>query len=194
MAIEVERLGSPDRQVDEAVLRVGTAVVEPHDDRASVREVGDAQIARHRQRRVCRRNTIHVIDFAVGGRAAVKIRAVPGGDAFGAVALIFPGIVGTAVELIGLANLVAAAALGDRLALLYHPLAVFRLQRVRSRAGAKRRRGERQHANAQHQSAKSWPPGPPHSPLATPGLSVPAAYRSAITAGMGPPGLGDGDW
>src|SRR5262249_15133113 len=88
-------------------------------------------------------------------------------DAFGAVTLIFPRVVSSAVELIGLANLVAAAALGDRLALLDDPLAVFRFERIRSPAGGKRHRHEHPHARSPHPAPKTWAPGPPHRPLAT---------------------------
>ena len=52
---------------------------------------------------------MHVVDFAIGGEPAVEVRTVPGGDAFAAIVGVLGGVVGLAIEAIGLADLVAAA-------------------------------------------------------------------------------------
>src|SRR5262249_4969963 len=135
VAVELQRLGGPDRQVDDAIADIGTAVVHPHHDRAAVVQVGDAGIARQRHGGVRGRDGVHVVDFDVGGQPAVEIRPVPGRGALGAVVRVFLRDVGAAVDAVGSAYAVAAAAFRHRLALLDHPLAVLHLPTDRG-AGA----------------------------------------------------------
>ena len=42
LVIEIECLGGPDREIDQTVFRIGPAIVEAHDDRTAVRQIGDA--------------------------------------------------------------------------------------------------------------------------------------------------------
>src|SRR5262249_62185619 len=61
----------------------------------------------------------------------------------------------------------------------------------------RRRQASPQRASARQCAAsvgEDLAPRPAPSSPRHPGLSVAAAYRPAITAGMGPPGVGDGDW
>ena len=114
--VEAEQLGGAHRNIDHAVGVVGPAVVDAHDDGFLVGEVGHPRVARDRQRRMRGRDRRHVVDFAVGGRPAVEILAVPGRQALGAVVGVFLGLVGAAADDIRLADPVGAAALGHRLA------------------------------------------------------------------------------
>src|SRR5690606_6293292 len=68
-------------QVDQAVADEGTAVVDAHDHRAAVGDVGDPHITRDRQHRVRGGHRVHVIGLAGGGRLAVITASVPGRDA-----------------------------------------------------------------------------------------------------------------
>ena len=77
----VELRGRGVGEVDEAVGDEGAAIVDAHDDAAAVAEVGDARIARKRQRLVGGGHPVHVVGLAAGGVAAVERRAVPGGHA-----------------------------------------------------------------------------------------------------------------
>ena len=90
-AVEVERLGGADREVDEAVVDERAAIVDPHDHRLAVAEIGHARIAWQRQRRMRRRVAVHVVGFAVRGQPAVEVRPVPGGDALGAIVRVRVG-------------------------------------------------------------------------------------------------------
>jgi hypothetical protein len=92
------------------------------------------------------RDAVHVIDFAVGGESSVEIAAVPRGNPLGTVGGIFGRDIGAAVDAVGLAHAVAAAALGHRLALLDHARAVF-LAGERSRAMGKHSAASRQGAD-----------------------------------------------
>src|SRR5664279_1126109 len=116
-AVEAQNLGGLDRQVDDPVTDIGTAVVDAHYDRAVIGQIGDARIGRQRHGRMRGRNRIHVEDFAVGGIAAVEIVAVPGGQADGAVIHVFLRDIFAAAHRIRLADPVDAAALWHRLAI-----------------------------------------------------------------------------
>ena len=102
------------RQVDEPVLGVRTAIVDAHQNRAAVLQVGHPGIRRHRQRRVPRRHRMHVVDLAVRGAASVEGGAVPGRRAGAIVVEIFPRVVPATADAVGAPNLVDAATLGDR--------------------------------------------------------------------------------
>src|SRR3981081_1846233 len=103
MTVEIQRLGGADREVDDAVAHIGTAVVDTHYDGAAVVQVGDASVARQRHGGVRGRDAVHVVDLAVRGQPAVEIRAVPGGNALDAIVGIFIGDIGAAVDVVGLA-------------------------------------------------------------------------------------------
>ena len=83
---EAEQVGSARRQIDLAIGVIGAAIVHAHDQRFVGAQIGDAHVARHRHGRMRGRDRLHVVDFAVGGEAAVEIVAVPRGEAFVAVA------------------------------------------------------------------------------------------------------------
>ena len=102
--------------VDDAVAVIGPAVVDAHDQRAAVGEIGHSRVARQRQRRVRRGNPVEVEDLAVCGQAAVEIVAVPGGETRGLIMRIFLGDVGAAGDRVRRPDMVAAAALGHRIA------------------------------------------------------------------------------
>ena len=55
------------------------AVVDAHDERAAVGEIGHPRVARQRHRRMRRRDAVEIEDFAVCGAPAVEILAVPSG-------------------------------------------------------------------------------------------------------------------
>ena len=104
-----------------------------------LREIGDARIARHRQGRMRGRDRRHVEDFAIGGQPAVKIVAVPGRQAFGAVVAVFLGHVQPSGDRIRPADPEGAAASRHRLAGLDDARAgrhaVFRIKPVGELAG-----------------------------------------------------------
>src|SRR5206468_3879014 len=81
---EVARGGA--RDVEQAVVDVGAAVVDAQEQGAPVGEVGDVHVGGQRQGRVRGRQGPHVEDFAVGGAAAVKVVGVVGGKAGAVVA------------------------------------------------------------------------------------------------------------
>src|SRR5262249_41409078 len=124
-AVEIKRFGGSDREVDDAVAMVRTAIIDAHDDGAAVVEVGDSHIARQRQRGVRGRDAVHCIDLAVGGPPAVEVAAVPRRDALDAIGGILGRDIGAPVDVVGLAYAVDAAALRHRLALLDDARAVF---------------------------------------------------------------------
>ena len=72
LRLEVEGLGGALGDVDDAVAVIGAAIVHPHDDRATVLEVGDARVARQRHRGVGRGDGIAVEDLAVRGQRPWK--------------------------------------------------------------------------------------------------------------------------
>src|SRR5690606_37030924 len=102
--------GRTARKVDNATMGVGATVVDADYERTAVPGVGHAGVARQRHRRMRRRQVRHVVDFAIGGETAVEGIAVPGGKAFLPVARLFLGMIPLALDLVGLANLIAAAA------------------------------------------------------------------------------------
>ena len=89
----VQHLGGALRQVDQAAVRIRPAIVDAHDDRTAVLDIGDARIARQRHRRMRRGQMRHVVDFAIGGQPAVEGVAIPGGGADLLVVLVFLRIV-----------------------------------------------------------------------------------------------------
>ncbi len=68
-------------QVDDAIGHERTAIIDAHDDAATIGEIGDARVAGQRQCLVRRSHRKHVVGLAGRGAQAVKLRAVPGGDA-----------------------------------------------------------------------------------------------------------------
>jgi hypothetical protein len=116
VAVEVEQPRCLDGEIDQPVVVIGPAVIHPHDDRAAVGQIGDAGIARQRQRRMRGRNPVHVVDLAIGGLAAVKIVAIPGREALRAIVRVFLGDVSLAADHIGAPDPVGAAAFRHRLA------------------------------------------------------------------------------
>ena len=95
---------------------IGAAVIDPHDQRFAVPDIGDAGVARDRQRRMGRGQRGHVENFAIGGQPAVEIIAIPGGHALGAVVRVLFRHVDPACDGIGLADAVGSAALRHGLA------------------------------------------------------------------------------
>ena len=77
----VQKLGRAARYVDDASARVGPAIVDAQSKRAPVLEIRHADHSRHRQCPVRGRKGVHVVALAVRCRLAVKVRAVPRGDA-----------------------------------------------------------------------------------------------------------------
>ena len=161
VAVKSQRIGGPNRDVDEAVAGIGAAIVHPHDDGAAIVEIGHPGIAGKRHGRMRRRDAVHVEHFAVGGLPAMEIRAIPGSDAFGLIRLIVGGVIGLPVDGVGLAHLVAAAAFGHRLALPDDELAVFFGEDLAGRAVGQRHAAE--HGRADTCAAPQMPPaGSPH--------------------------------
>jgi hypothetical protein len=119
MPMKAEKLGGLDGHIDKPVARIRSAIVDAHHDRSAVGQVGDANIRRQWQRRVRRRDRMHVEDFAIRGVAAVEIVAVPGGHADRAVVRILFGDINPARDRIRLADPVHAAAFRHRLTRFY---------------------------------------------------------------------------
>ena len=92
----------------------GAAVIDLDHHAAAILEIGDLDIARQRQGRHGRREIVHVEPFAVRGHAAVELRAIPGGLADLVIIRVLARIVLPAGHLIGLAEKISAAALGQR--------------------------------------------------------------------------------
>src|SRR6185312_10949973 len=116
VAVEAEQLGGAHRKVDQAVADIGPAIVDAHDNRPVILEIGHAHIRRQRQSRMRRRDGVHVEDFAIGGVAAVKIVAIPGGKASGGVIHVFLRNVSAAADDVRMADPIDAAAFRHRLA------------------------------------------------------------------------------
>src|SRR5580692_8002345 len=104
-------------------MDIGSAVVDPDDNRAAVGQIGHPNIARHWQRRVGGRDAFDIKDFPVRGIAAVEIVAVPRGQSFRTVVGIFLRVIGLAADNVGAACLVDTAALRGGLTLLDDPIA-----------------------------------------------------------------------
>ena len=60
----------------------GAPVVDPHHGLLAVAQVLHFHISGQGQGLVRRRHGVHVVDFPAGGLSAVKLLAIPGGDAF----------------------------------------------------------------------------------------------------------------
>ena len=108
------------RDVDDAITMIGTAIVDAHDHRLGIAHVGDADVARHRQRRMRRRHRRHVEDLAIRRQAAMKFITVPGCHSLGAVAGIFFRNVEPAGNGIRFADPEGTAASWDNLARFDH--------------------------------------------------------------------------
>ena len=158
--MEFQGLGGADREIDHTVAPIGTAIVDPHDDRLAVVKIGDPRVARQRHRCMRRRNAVHVVDLAVGGQPAVKIRAVPRCQAFDAVMGIFRGDVGASVDGIRPSHAIDAAALGHRFALLDDARAVF--VAARPRAVAERKRAQHERGGLRDRAEADQVALPPH--------------------------------
>jgi hypothetical protein len=70
-----------ERQVDDAIVQEGPAIVDAHDDALAGRDVRHARVRRQRQRRVRRGHRIHVVRLADRRFLAVELAPVPRGDA-----------------------------------------------------------------------------------------------------------------
>jgi len=129
---EGQRVGRRLRKVHHAATMEGAAIVDAHDDRAAVHQVGDAGIGRQRHRRMCGRDAVAVIDFAIGGTPAMEGLAIPGGRAdLGEADRLLERGIALAGHGIGLADELASATLRHLFALGHHALAggaVFRLR------------------------------------------------------------------
>ena len=113
-ALEIEHLGGPRGDVDQPRMGERPAIVDAHDDGTLVGKVGDAHIARQRQRRMRGGERRHVEHLAVRRPPPVELTAVPGGRAHLLVARIDLRLVPLAAHLIGLADMVAPGRVGDR--------------------------------------------------------------------------------
>src|SRR5665213_2835329 len=89
VAVEAQELGGAHRDVDHAVADIGPAVIDTHNDRFVIGEIGNAHIRGQWQRRMRGRQRIHVEDFAVSSVTAMEIVTIPGGQAHGAVVGVF---------------------------------------------------------------------------------------------------------
>jgi hypothetical protein len=116
VAVEIQKLGGTNRQIDDAVAVERSPVIDAHDDGSAIGHVGDTRVARDRQRRMRGRDRLHVEDFAVRGAPAMESVAIPRRDPLLAVFRIFLRYVGPARDHIGLADAVCSAALRHRLA------------------------------------------------------------------------------
>src|SRR3984893_10114016 len=85
LLVEVKRLGGTGRKIDDAMAYKGPAIVDPHDDRAAIVQIGDTGIARQRHGAVRRRDAVHVIALAVRGLVAMEVGSIPGCNAFAAI-------------------------------------------------------------------------------------------------------------
>jgi hypothetical protein len=122
-ALEVEHLGRRRRYIDDPALGEGAAIVDADDDGAVVAEIGDAHIAGQRQRRMGCCQLAHVVKLAIGRLAAVEGAPVPGSQSNRGVIRIFARLVDLAPDLIGIADLVAAAALRNLFSVGHQPRA-----------------------------------------------------------------------
>jgi len=86
VVVEAERLRCFRRHIDDAAADKRPAIIDAHDNRALIAEIGHPHIARQRQRRVRCRKRVHVECLAIGGSPPVKVFAVPGGHADGCIA------------------------------------------------------------------------------------------------------------
>jgi hypothetical protein len=75
-----QRFRPCERKVEDSSFGKGTAVIDPDGYLASRRQGPDYGNGTERQRPVRRRQLVHVVTFAVGGRITMKTRSVPGRD------------------------------------------------------------------------------------------------------------------
>ena len=186
--MEAKELRSPHRQVDDTIGGKRSAIVDAHDDRAAILQIGDARVARHRQGGMRGRDAMHVVDFAVGGEPAVEIRAIPRGGTVSAIIRILGRHIGAPVDVVGLADPIGAAALRHRLAVLDHLRAVlgFLAELVRDRTMGERQRAEDERADARDPAASQRRGMPPHHvptpqpspPPCPPTLAAPGKMRA----------------
>src|SRR6202048_1139817 len=85
LPVEIERLGGSNREISDAVMCKRPAVIDPHDYRATIVQIGDTRITRQRHRAMRRRDAVHVIALAVRSPPAMEVGPIPGGNSFGAI-------------------------------------------------------------------------------------------------------------
>src|SRR5690348_9935813 len=81
MVRDSELARSASGKIDDAVTVVRAAIVDAHDHRTAVGEIGDTHIRIERQGPMRRGQRVHVEALAVRGLVAVEARSVPRGEA-----------------------------------------------------------------------------------------------------------------
>ena len=109
--LEVQQVGGLRRQIDNASMRKRAAIIDPNHDGALVVQVGNTHITWQRQSRMGSREVVLVVDLAVGCQPTMEIGSIPGRLAGCGIGRVLFGLVPFATDLVGLADLVAAATL-----------------------------------------------------------------------------------
>ena len=174
---------------------VGAAVVDPHDQRLAVPDIGDAGVAWDRQRRMGSGQRGHVEDLAIGGQPAVEVVAIPGSHALGAIVRILFRHVDPACDGVGLADAVGSPALRHGLPERHHARArgdaIFGIDAAGEFARTRRNwQGEGTLPRQQYHA----PPGrsflaveSPSSPITIFSGRLPTLKRCGLTPRCGPP-------
>ena len=115
--LQAKRFGGRHRQVENSIARERTAVINPHKNGSIGLARGHIGITWHGQRPVRRRQSMHVKNFAIGRLAAMEVSAVPGRHPGFLVVRFFLWMIPPPGDLVGLADLVDAAALRQTLSL-----------------------------------------------------------------------------
>ena len=106
LPLESQQLGGAARHIDDAAMGKGAPVVDPDIETAPVVQVGDPDDTRQRQGAVRGRQVVHIEDFTVGRRFAVKLGAVPRGDTAFHIPIIDFRVIPYPFDLVGFSNLV----------------------------------------------------------------------------------------
>src|SRR5207244_4155849 len=91
------------REVNDAVMYKRPAIVDPHDYRATIVQIGDPRVARQRHGAMRRRDAMHVIALAARSQPAMEVGPIPGSNPFDAVCGIVGRDMGPTTYGIGLA-------------------------------------------------------------------------------------------
>ena len=110
LVLEIQSLCSLLGNVDHAGIDKRATIIDADHHLVAIFKIGHLHVARQRQGRVGGRQTVHVEPFAVRCLAPVKGFSIPGGQPLLVIVGLLLGREPAARNLIGLANMIAAAA------------------------------------------------------------------------------------
>ena len=78
LVLQVQNSSRFVRQVNDPAVYDRATIINAHNHRSAVSQIGDLHIGPERQSRMCRGQVVHVESFTTGGFLAVEIASIPG--------------------------------------------------------------------------------------------------------------------